>query len=147
MRRALEEIKTLRDTDTPLNYATIGRIIKDLSPSEIKQLTDYTVSVFNCIDYEGLEEYYEDFKTMLSAIHSNTGSEYDIKEKVTSDSDAIFKKMLAILKKVTSYPDMTAVLSLPDSKKQHLAWVLSAETGASTRQIAKFLHLSHAAEN
>ena len=55
MRRAVAEIKSLRATDTPLNYATIERIIKDLSPSEIKQLTDYTVSSFNCIDYQGVE--------------------------------------------------------------------------------------------
>ena len=146
MRRAVAEIKSLRATDTPLNYATIERIIKDLSPSEIKQLTDYTVSSFNCIDYQGLEEYYEDFKTMLTAIHSNTGSEYDIKEKVTPDSDTIFKRMLSVIRKMTSYPDMTAVLSLPDSEKQRLAWILSAETGASPQQIAKFLHLSSISE-
>ena len=80
MRRAVEEIKASRATDTPLNYPTIGRIIKDLSFSEIKQLTDYTVSSYNCIDYHSLGSYYEDFQTMLTAIHSNTGSEYDIKE-------------------------------------------------------------------
>lgn len=141
MRRAVEEIKALRSSDTPLNYATIERIIKDLSPSEIRQLTDYTVSSFNCIDYKGLEDYYEDFHTMLTAIHSNTGSEYDIKEKVTPGSDAIFKKMQSAIRKMTSYSDMTEVLSLPDCEKKRLAWILSAETGASPHQIAKFLHL------
>ncbi len=142
MRRAVEEIKASRATDTPLNYPTIGRIIKDLSFSEIKQLTDYTVSSYNCIDYHSLGSYYEDFQTMLTAIHSNTGSEYDIKEKITSDSDAIFNKMLTIIRKMTPYPDMTAVLPLADDEKLRLAWILSAETGASPHQIAKFLQLS-----
>ena len=142
MRRAIEEIKALRTTDTPLNYTTIERIIKELSPGEIKQLTDFIVTSYNCIDYQRLEEYYDDFQTMLIAIHSNTGSEYDIKEDKTTDSDAIFKKMQTIIKKMTSYPDMTLVLSLPDSEKQRLAWILTAESGASHHQIAKFLHLS-----
>lgn len=142
MRRAIEEIKALRTTDTPLNYTTIERIIKELSPGEIKQLTDFIVTSYNCIDYQRLEEYYDDFQTMLIAIHSNTGSEYDIKEDKTTDSDAIFKKMQTIIKKMTSYPDMTLVLSLPDSEKQRLAWILTAESGASPHQIAKFLHLS-----
>ncbi|MBQ9398137.1 MAG: transposase [Bacteroidales bacterium] len=144
MRRAVAEISSLRASDTPLNYAIIERIIKELSPKEIKQLTDYIVSSYNCIDYQGLEEYYEDFQTMLIAIHSNTGSEYDIKEVISPDSDVIFKKMLSIIRKMTPYHDMTEVLSLPASEKQRLSWILSAETGASPRQIAKFLHLSHA---
>lgn len=145
IRRAVEEIKILRAADTPLNYATLERITKGMSYGEIKQITDYIVSSFNCIDYHGLEEYYDDFQTMLTAIHSNTGSEYDIKEKITPDSDAIFKRMLSIIRKMTSYPDMTKVLSLPELEKRRLAWILSAESVASPHQIAKFLHLSQAA--
>lgn len=141
MRRAITEVKALRAADVPLTYEFIERVTKDMSIVEIRQLTDFIISQYNCIDYRELTSYYADFQKMLLAIHSNTGSEYDIKEKVSTDSDAIFKKMVSIIRRMTSYPDMTEVLSLPDLEKRRLAWLLSAETGASPYQIAKFLHL------
>lgn len=142
MRRAVTEVRSLRESDTPLGYEFIERIIKDLSAGEIRQLTDYIIVQYNCVDYQDLSSYYEDYETLLTAIHSNTGSEYQIREEIWPDSDATFKRMSAIVRKMTSYKDMKDVLSLPDVEKRRLAWILSAETGASPRQISKFLHLS-----
>ena len=142
LRRAIAEVRALRESDLPLNYALINRIIKSLTANEIMQLTDYTVSLYNCISYEDLTIYYDDFQTMLTAINANTGSEYQIKEVVTPDSDGIFKEMQTALLDAGGFKDMRSVLSLPDSEKRRVAWFLAAETGASPLQISKFLQLS-----
>lgn len=142
LRRAIAEVRALRESDLPLNYALIDRIIKNLTANEIMQLTDYTVSLYNCISYEDLTTYYDDFQTMLTAINANTGSEYQIKEVVTPDSDGIFKEMQAALLGTGGFKDMRSVLSLSDSEKRRIAWFLAAETGASPLQISKFLQLS-----
>lgn len=142
MRRAVTEVRSLRKTDTPMEYEFIERLIKNLSTKEIRQLTDYIIVQYNCIDYQEVTAYYEDFEALLTAIHSNTGSEYQIKEEIVPESDAIYKRMYATIRKMTNYKDMMEVLFLPDREKRRVAWILSAETGASTRQISKFLHLS-----
>lgn len=142
LRRAIAEVRALRESDLPLNYALIDRIIKNLTAKEIMQLTDYTVSLYNCISYEDLTTYYDDFQTMLTAINANTGSEYQIKEVVTPDSDGIFTEMQTALLGSGGFKDMRSVLTLPDSEKRRIAWFLAAETGASPLQISKFLQLS-----
>ncbi len=141
LRRAVDEVNALRKADKPLTYSIIDNISKKCSSDEVRQLTDYIISQYNCIDYQALESYYTDFGNLLIAVHSNTGSEYQIKEIVTADSDKVYSRLSRILKKETRYTDMTKVLSLPDGDKKRIAWLLSAETNASPRQISKFLHL------
>ena len=142
MRRAVTEVRTLRETDNPMGYDFIERVIKGLSVREIRQLTDYIVNCYNCVDYQELSSFYEDFETLLIAVHSNTGSEYQIKEEITQGSDTIFLKMASVIKKMTHHKDMREVLALPDLDKRRIAWILSAETGATPRQISKFLQIS-----
>lgn len=141
LRRAIAEVRALRESNLPLNYTLIDRFIKNLTAKEIMQLTDYTVSLYNCISYEDLTTYYDDYQTMLTAINANTGSEYQIKEVVTPDSDKIFKEMRAVLLEAGEFKDMRSVLSLSDAEKRRIAWFLAAETGASPLQISKFLQL------
>ena len=141
MRRAVAEVRVLREADIPLGYDFIDRIIKGLNLKEIRQLTDYIIVQYNCVDYQDLAYYYDDFETLLIAVHSNTGSEYQIKEEITPGSDSIFQKMSATIKKMTPYKDMKEVLAQSDVDKHRIAWILSAETGATPRQISKFLQL------
>ncbi len=141
LRRAIAEVRALREADLPLNYALIDRIVKNLTAEERRQLTDYTVSLYNCISYEDLTTYYDDYQTMLTAINANTGSEYQIKEVITPDSDKIFKEMQSVLFATGEVKEMRSVLSLSDAEKRRIAWLLAAETGASPLQISKFLQL------
>mgnify|MGYP002624141646 CR=1 FL=1 len=142
LRRAMVEVHSLRLSDVPLSYEFIERIIQKLSAREVLQLTDYIIVQYNCVDYKELSAYYADFEALLTAIHSNTGSEYQIREVVTPDSDRIFQQMSKTIRKMTPYRKMEDVLSLPDVEKRRLAWILTAETGASPRQISKFLQVN-----
>lgn len=142
LRRAINEVNAHRDLEQPLSYSFIDKVSKECSAVELKQLTDFIITAYNCIDYPALESYYDDFSKLLIAINSNTGSEYQIKEIVTADSDKVYGRLARVLKKMTGYSDMTKVLSLPDEDKRRIAWILSAETNATPRQISKYLHLS-----
>ena len=142
LRRAVNEINAHRNLEQPLSYSFIDKVSKECSAIELKQLTDYIITSYNCIDYQALESYYDDFSNLLIAVNSNTGSEYQIKEIVSPDSDKVYGRLSRVLKKMTGYTDMTKVLSLPDEDKRRIAWILSAETNATPRQISKYLHLS-----
>lgn len=135
-------VNAFRKVDKPLTYKNIDIIAKECTTNELCQLTDYIISQFNCINYQALESYYADFGNLLIAVHSNTGSEYNIKEIVTSESDKVYNHLSQTVKKMTGYTDMTKVLALPDEDKKRIAWILSAETNATPRQISKFLHIS-----
>lgn len=142
MRRAINDINAHRNMEQPLSYSFIDKIAKECNTGELRQLIDYIISQYNCIDYQALESYYDDFGNLLIAVNSNTGSEYQIKEIVTAESDMAYVRLARVLKKMTGYTDMTKVLSLPDEDKKRIAWILSAETNATPRQISKFLHLT-----
>ena len=141
LRRAVKEVKALRASDIPLTYEFIERVTHQMSIKEIRQLTDFIITQYNCIDYLKLSSYYDNFQMMLLAIHSNTGSEYQVKEVIVPGSDTIYLRLSATLRTINGYSDITKVLALPEQEKLQLAWILSAETGASPHEIAKFLHL------
>lgn len=141
LRRALEEVKQMRASDSPLRYEFIDRVTEGLIQKEIRQLSDFIVTQYNCIQYNDLTAYFEDFEALLIAIHSNTGSEYQIKEVISPGSDKIFKQLQSQLFKMKEFGDMTAVLSLPEGEKRRLAWSLAAETGATPWELSKFLHI------
>ena len=131
----------MRASDSPLRYEFIDRVTEGLIQKEIRQLSDFIVTQYNCIQYNDLTAYFEDFEALLIAIHSNTGSEYQIKEVISPGSDKIFKQLQSQLFKKKEFGDMTAVLSLPEREKRRLAWSLAAETGATPWELSKFLHI------
>lgn len=139
LRRAVTEVRAMREANLPLTYPFIERVTQEMGIKEIRQLTDYIISQYNCIDYTSLSSYYDDFNRMLIAIHSNTGSEYQVKEVIMPGSDTVYHKLSNTLRTIKGYSDITKVLALPEQEKQQLAWLLSAETGASPHEIAKFL--------
>lgn len=49
-----------------------------LSARELQQYTDYAIRMYNPVDYYAVIRYYGSYDKMLTAINSNTGSEYDV---------------------------------------------------------------------
>lgn len=138
-RRALAEVDASRKQDIPLSYAMLGRLMKDLNKVECNQLTDYIITAYNCIDYEGASEYFSGFENMLMAIHSNTGSEYEINEITTKGDDKIYAQMANTLRALELPVRSKRVISLPLEEKRDLAETLYGYTQASQEQLDKFL--------
>ena len=78
---------------------------------------------------------------MLTAMASNTGSEYDIREERDMESDVEYDKMASYIRK--QYPDkmIRSVTVLTQAEKASLAMELKRNTNASYRQICRFLHM------
>ncbi|MBR4774768.1 MAG: hypothetical protein IK008_01555 [Bacteroidales bacterium] len=141
MRIALKEVDNHVRDHAYLSYAVLRRIYKKISAAEQEQLTDYIISRYLPIDKAALLSFYKDYPSMVLAINSNTGSEYDLKEEYKIDSDQIYVEMLEIIGQSGFAAKPHAVLSASDEKKEMLADLLRHTSPAKDYQIARLLHL------
>ena len=114
---------------------------ESLTDEEKNQLIDRIIVRYQFIDYEALGSYYESFQMMLLSFRSNTGSEYDIDEEFVPGSDKIYYRLLNAAEQLFGKDSFKKVLSLPKEKRRINVEVLVRLTGASFRQVHKFLHL------
>ena len=78
---------------------------------------------------------------MLLAIHSTTGSEYDLKEHFNGKRDDVYAKLTNILLRHGLVNEIHEIVSLPIERKLYLQRYLTGKTLATDNQIACFLHL------
>ena len=115
-------------------------MFKGLSDEDKDRLIDFIIVTYSPFDYDYLISFYGDYETMLQAVNSVTGSEYDIKETYYSHSDTIYDDFAAYVK-VEGHETVRSVIMLPLEDKLALARKLQDRTGASVLQICKFLHI------
>ncbi|MBR5019515.1 MAG: transposase [Bacteroidales bacterium] len=141
MRRAIEEVKVSRKEDTPLNYLRLEQMTRKLRPEEQLQLTDLIVSSYNCIDYDDLIGRFDSYEKLVLALNTTKGSEYSIKEEFVGHSDRIYGRMsnfLLLSRRIATIDDL---LRLSEKERRELMEPLALRTGASRKQIEKYLHL------
>jgi len=142
LRAALKEVDNHVKDKAYLKYSTVRRLFFGLADKEREQLLDYTISRYLPIDAGRLISYYKGYDQMVMAINSNTGSEYDIREEYTADSDRVYTQMLELIAQSTFAIKPHSIITADTNKKKKIAAVLKQKTGAKDYQIAKVLHLS-----
>lgn len=142
LRNAIAEVDQARSRDIPLTYTMLSRLMDGLNNEELNQLTDYIVSSYNSIDYEASIEYYSSYEDMMTAIHSNTGSEYEINEITTKGDDRIYVELSRALRDSNIAVKSKRVISAPLTEKQRLAQDLYGYTQATIEQLDKYLWIS-----
>ena len=81
LRRSLAMLKYYYDRNMPLTYDRQRVLLKKLKPDEAMQLTDYILSIHNCLDYEAIGSLYmNDVENAVTTARNNSGSEHDIPE-------------------------------------------------------------------
>lgn len=140
-RRAVAELDYCFRHSKPLSAAAISGMTANLTDEEKNQLIDRIIVRYQFIDYEALGSYYESFQMMLLSFRSNTGSEYDIDEEFVPGADKIYYRLLNAAEQIFGKDSFKKVLSLPEEKRRINVEVLVRLTGASFRQVHKFLHL------
>ena len=140
-RRAVAELEYCCRLAKPLGGAFVTGMTEGLDEEEKNRLIDRIIARYQFIDYEALGAYYENFQMMLLSFRSNTGSEYDIDEEFVPGSDKIYYRLLNASEKLFGKDSFKKVLSLPEEKRRINVEVLIRLTGASHRQVCKFLHL------
>ena len=141
LRAALKEVDAHVADHAYLRYACIRRLYRKLSLKEREQLTDYIISRYLPIDKELLLSFYKDYHSMVTAINSNTGSEYEIREEYRNDSDEPYTQMLKVVSNSSFASNPHAILSASPEKKLQIANALRKMTCAKEYQISRFLHL------
>ena len=142
MREALALIRVMRSGGKPLRYAILEECAVGLTEESIRELTDRIICCYNCIDYNGATRYYDnDYDKMILAFDSNTGSEYDIAEIFTPGSDGVYYQMASLVIKTLGRNGIKKIFSMNDADKIELGVLLAKRTGASKRQLEKFLRI------
>lgn len=142
-RKLRRSIASVRSCDGPIGYRRLRNMFEGLSEKEKEQLEDFIITKYYPIDREIVLSFYGgDYQTMLTALNSNTGNEYDIKEDYDSDSHLIYRKMIDICKRSSYQHNLKRMQMAPPAQKRLIADTLQKLTGATVRQLRKFLALN-----
>ena len=142
MQKAVKEVKAHFKEGKYLRYAQLQRLFKPLNNEEKQQLTDFIISTYNVIDYQNAIQFFGSYDDMLLAMHSTTGSEYDLKEAVIGKSDAHYAPMVNTVMRELCPDDIHDILGFPPEKKWEVFQVIRKHSFALSEQIAKFLHMN-----
>ena len=78
---------------------------------------------------------------MVTAINSNTGSEYDLSEDTYAKDHRIYRTMIQFLIREKKRDSMKELLLLPERERHRLVLILMRELRASETEASKFLRL------
>lgn len=124
-----------------LKLQRIRMLFKDLNETETQQLIDYIIAKYRFIDYALAISYFKDFESMVRAIDSNTGSEYEIREEFEAGSDRPYARMCAYANSIGLLNDDMRIYRLTKSEKERMVQYLTMKANAAPYQVLKFLHL------
>lgn len=141
LRRCLKTVDSFHNNGKHLNHTVLKRMFDSLDKRESEQLTDYVICKYSIIEHEEAIRYFGDYDKMITAVHSTTGSEYDIQESFTGQRDDCYARLTNILIKKEGFKDIHDILSLKDEDKAILYSRLIGKTTATTRQLKKYLHM------
>lgn len=139
--RILKEVDDRVKNGRFLTYPQVRRLLFNLEQEERNQLVDYIISKYSVIRYDLLESCYGGFESMIVAIHSNAGSEYDINEIKYVKSDREYRELYRCVHKC-GFVNVSDVITLPEDQKDILYRKLFKCTSANKVQIRKFLHIA-----
>ena len=141
LKEALALVDLYHSENKHLKYSVLQTMFAGLNKEESEQLTDYIISKYSVIDFHAAISYYGSYEKMLTALHSNTGSEYDIKETFNGKRDDVYSKMCSLLMGTGRFKDIHDVLGLKADEKLKLFNYLLGKTEASPKQIANYLQV------
>lgn len=121
-----------------LEYKDLDKILPYLEDGETEQFIDYVISKYAWIDFRAAVSLFENIDSMLLAIDSTTGGEYDIKEEYTRMSDIAYKELVnyALKRKCIS-----SIFSMTQSEKGDHILLATKLASAAVPHLEKFFHI------
>lgn len=141
LKRFIKIVDSLIELNLPLRYSLLHTFRSQLNAKEYEQLVDHAISGYLPFDFDALFSLFKSYDDMILAMHSTTGSEYEIKEDRDDFSLASFMEMMRYMQGHYSDDFVAKMISLPLEDKFKLVSELQAHTSASNHQICKFLHI------
>ena len=141
LKKALKAVDVMVELNLPLKYTQLIHLTRNLKDKEMNQFVDYVISAYFPFDYKELSSHFKSFESMLEAMDSTTGDDYDIKEQRDSFSLAVFHEMVRYLQKGMKKYEIRKITTLPIDRKMEIYHELRQHTSASDHQARNFLHL------
>ena len=143
LRSAMREARTEYGSNRYMNYPKLRWYMKRLNEMEREVFTDYIISLYLPVDMELLMCYYSDIAQMVAAMKASSGSDYDIREKITPHSDLVYDRMIEVVSGEMGMNPVRKVVMMPVERKMELVRKIQrAVPSAELYQICKFLHLN-----
>ena len=142
LQKAVKEVKTQFRAGKPMGYPQLERLFQPLDRKEKLQLTDFIITTYNVIDYQATIRCFGSYEKLLTALHSTTGSEYDLQEHFVGKSDVFYNQMTTLLLREGKLKDIHDLLALSIDERVELFLFLQRSIDAPPAQIAKFLHIA-----
>lgn len=140
--RCMRRVKATAKVGAYMNYTQIYDLFSGLSGDERESLIDFIIKEYFPFDENIILALYDDWRQVIDAMHSSAGSEYDLKEKWYSKSDAVYQEMCAYIKEKLHIWPVRKVVQLPCAQKAFIFDELKKHTSASDYELNKFLHLA-----
>jgi REP element-mobilizing transposase RayT len=140
LRKSIKRITGCFNNGNYIGYVFLGKLFKDLNNEEKKTVVEYIMELYFPFAVKETLDYYKSYEDMITAINSNTGSEYEIKEKHYGKTDVPYREIIACLKEM-GISDVRSVLTMNIFQKHGLGAHLKKQTSASYTQIRKFLQI------
>lgn len=140
LRKAIKRVTSCFNNGNYIGYVFLGKLFKDLNNEEMKIVIEYIMELYFPFAVKETLQYYKSYEDMITAINSNTGSEYEIMEKHYGKTDAPYREIISCLKEM-GFSDVRSVLTMNSFRKHELGDHLKKQTSASYTQIRKFLQI------
>ena len=140
---AMKQVDRMVKSGRYINYQMLRGMYARISGDEAEVLTDYIIMSYYPFGENDIVGYYNDWNQMIDAMHSTSGSEYDIAERIYAGSDQVYLEMIKYVSSVLKIHPVRNVTVLPDNDKLRLASLLKTYTGATHFEVCKFLHIKY----
>lgn len=141
LRSAIKLVEGEHQRGKHLSPKMLDIIFEGLDNNESEQLCDRIVSIYNVIDYDRTASYFDGYESMCLAARSNTGSEYEIREEFTPDSDMAYARLERQVREMASLRNPRDVVSLEAEEKVRIAMRALSSGIATPLQIKKYLRI------
>lgn len=143
--RLMRKVTARREAGKYLGYDFFGNDYKSLSKEEKMQLIDFIIVSYNVIQRDAILEKFGSYQSLILAVNSVTGNEYDLADDDDEEDYRHYRKMVSIA--MREGVDLNRVRFSKEYSEEHervlkrLHRVFRTEIGASDYEINKFLHL------
>lgn len=144
MRRAIKKVEYFRAAQRPLLYERLDELLDSLNVKEKRQLVDFIVRKYSCVDYGRAVSFYGSYEKMVEAFSFNTGSEYDIDEPFDHSSGQAYGKMARYLAADKRFNDIGDIFRGPLEVRFDYFYELVSRCLVSPAYAKKFLHIRDA---
>lgn len=141
LRRSIKKVEYFRAAGKPLLYERLDELFDPLRGKEKRQLIDFIVQKYSCIDFSRAVSFYGSYEKMIGAFSFNTGSEYDLDEPFDPKSGQAYSKMTRYLADDKRFKDIGDIFRGPFEIRFEYFGELVNRCLVSPAHAKKFLHV------